>query len=42
MRHVIGSDTGPDAVRMYLNEIGQVDLARDIIRRRWQRLVQRH
>ena len=26
MRHVIGSDTGPDAVRMYLNEIGQVDL----------------
>ena len=26
MRHAIGSDTGPDAVRMYLNEIGQVDL----------------
>ena len=26
MRHSIGSDTGPDAVRMYLNEIGQVDL----------------
>jgi RNA polymerase primary sigma factor len=26
MRSAIGSDTGPDAVRMYLNEIGQVDL----------------
>ena len=26
MRHAIGGDTGPDAVRMYLNEIGQVDL----------------
>ncbi len=26
MRSAIGSDTGPDAVRMYLNEIGHVDL----------------
>ena len=39
MRSSISNESGPDAVRMYLNEIGQVDLLNAEDERRLGKLI---